>query len=46
MTQRHGHRPGPVAVNNGQIGMAKPGGLYLHQYLPVTGWRQFEVFND
>ena len=43
VTEQHRHGAGPVAVDDGQVGVADPGGLDPHQHLTRAGAGQLEL---
>ena len=45
VAQRHGQRPGPVAVDHRQVGVAQAGGAHPHQNLAVARGVQFHLFD-
>lgn len=44
-TDRHRHRAGPVAVDDGKVGVAEAGGLDPDQQLVAAGGRQFDFLD-
>jgi hypothetical protein len=45
MSQQHGDRSEPVAVDDGKVGMTQPRCLDLDQEFSRAGWIQFELFD-
>jgi hypothetical protein len=45
MTQRHRYGARSIAIDDGQIGMAKTGSTDPHEDLIPAGWRELQFFD-